>query len=51
MYIYRIKKRQIPERICHGLKCVCVNNVRYTIPWAIMAFATFMNPATLAPLT
>lgn len=23
----------------------------YTMPWAIMALATFMNPATLAPFT
>lgn len=25
--------------------------VRYTMPWAIMALATFMKPATLAPFT
>lgn len=25
--------------------------VVYTMPWAIIALATFKNPATLAPLT
>jgi hypothetical protein len=29
--------------------CMCCSN--YTIPWLIIALATFMKPATLAPFT
>ena len=46
---YRIKK--IPGEALRGFSVYVSISLCYTIPCAIMALATFMKPATLAPFT
>ncbi len=50
-YIEDMRKRESPpHRVQRGFPYI-TTIASYTIPCAIMALATFMNPATLAPFT
>ena len=45
------KKGATFGRKSHLCKSLAMRLCRYTMPWLIMALATFMKPATLAPFT